>query len=205
MDLAGAAVDDEAVGLADELERGDPDRQQDVLEGRVAVRRPPCARSPAGRRRCRRGCRMAITSRIIACALREALVDRQLVELAGEAAQIVGRERAHARPGPRARAPRPDGRAGCSPASTSTSSKSRPTCAAGRAPADLGHLHRLAHPAPVDDGVDILGLVVDVAAPADIAGAGAAVEGPVGQVDAVQPARAARLLGRCPRVRTTGP
>ena len=65
----------------------------------------------------------------------------------------------------------------------------------GRAPADLRHLHRLAHAATVDHRVDILGLVVDVAAPARVARAGAAVEGPVGQVDTVQPAGAPCLLG----------
>ena len=90
MDLAGAAVDDEAVGLADELECGDPDRQEDVLEGRrracsTSMRSITCWSPPMSARMS-----VAITSRITACALREALVDRDLVQLAGEAAQIVG-------------------------------------------------------------------------------------------------------------------
>jgi hypothetical protein len=35
VDLAGAAVDDEAVRLAQEVEGRDPDRQHDVLEARL--------------------------------------------------------------------------------------------------------------------------------------------------------------------------
>ena len=116
--------------------------------------------------------------------LREAGIDRQLVELTGEAGQIVRRERTHAVQVPGLqRLDQMDGQGDAGEHQHIVEVPRHPP--RGRRPADLGHLNRAADPTAVDQLVDILGHVVDVAAPADIGGAGSAVEGPVGQVDPV--------------------